>query len=329
MTQFIAVGDDRLRLSDDRAEVARLLDGLHLVGNQREVRDRMRGFLDAHPDALLRSCTDGHFTGSALVVDATAGRVLFLFHVKHQRWLQPGGHADGDANLVAVALREATEETGIEGLRIDPDPIDLDIHPIPARGGDPAHLHLDARFLVVAPPGAEPVGNHESHDIAWFPPEALAALDLDAGTLDLVETGLARAREVIPVIENPRTGEQVEFVHEDAEVLVMRSTWTRPGHRAVEHIHPGMQERFEVLEGRAAFRIDGSMAEAGPGDVVIAEPGQRHLAWNPTDTAVRLRIEMRPPLRWAAFTRRFFAGEDPVALLAEFAAEIVLPGRQG
>ena len=70
-----------------------------------------------------------------------------------------------------MALREATEETGIEGLRIDPEPLDLDIHAIAGRPGEPAHLHLDVRFVVVAPPGAEPDGNHESQELAWFPPD--------------------------------------------------------------------------------------------------------------------------------------------------------------
>jgi mannose-6-phosphate isomerase-like protein (cupin superfamily) len=127
------------------------------------------------------------------------------------------------------------------------------------------------------------------------------------------------------VIENPRTGEQIEFESETPELLRMRVAWTRPGHRALEHIHPNMEERWEVLDGRAAFRIDGIPVEAAAGSVVVAPPGRRHLAWNPTDGPVLLRIEMRPALRWAEFTTRFFAGEDPIALLAEFADEVVLP----
>jgi quercetin dioxygenase-like cupin family protein len=131
------------------------------------------------------------------------------------------------------------------------------------------------------------------------------------------------------VIENPRTGERVEFLSEAPDLLVMHTCWTRPGHRAAEHVHPGMEERFEVLVGRAAFRIDGVESEAGPGQVVVAPPGARHLAWNPTDAPVRLRIEMRPALRWAEFTRRLFAGDDPAALLAEDAAEVTLPPPAG
>ena len=69
----------------------------------------------------------------------------------------------------------------------------------------------------------------------------------------------------------------------------------------------------------------GEEVQAGPGDVVVVPPGTRHLAWNPTDGEVELRIEMRPALRWAEFTERFFAGDDPIALLSEYSREVVLP----
>lgn len=127
------------------------------------------------------------------------------------------------------------------------------------------------------------------------------------------------------MFENPRTGEQVEVLSETPELLVMRTTWTRPGFRATEHIHPVMEERFEVLDGRVAWTVDGIDVEAGVGGIVVVPPGRRHLAWNPTDGPVQLRIEMRPALRWVEFVRRFFAGEDPLALLGEFSEEVVLP----
>jgi quercetin dioxygenase-like cupin family protein len=126
------------------------------------------------------------------------------------------------------------------------------------------------------------------------------------------------------VIENPRTGERIEIVSDEPDVLVMLTTWTRPGHRAVEHVHPSMEERWSVLDGRAAFRIDGIEVEAAAGTVVVAPPGRRHLAWNPTDESVRLRIEMRPARRWAEFTTRLFGGEDPALLLSQYPDEIVL-----
>jgi quercetin dioxygenase-like cupin family protein len=124
------------------------------------------------------------------------------------------------------------------------------------------------------------------------------------------------------VIENPRSGERVEFVSETSEALTMLTTWTRPGHRAAEHIHPSMEERFQVLEGRAAFAVDGIEVVATPGEVVVARPGSRHLAWNPTDAPVRLKIEMRPGLRWAEFTRRFFRGMIPCSSSANTAPRL-------
>ena len=125
--------------------------------------------------------------------------------------------------------------------------------------------------------------------------------------------------------ENARTAEIVDVVEETPELLVMHVTWPRPGHRAVAHVHPGMQERWEVLRGRAGFDIDGVRTELGPGESVVAEAGQRHLAWNASTTATELRIEMRPALRWTEFVRRLFAGEPPAPLLAEFAAEVRVP----
>ncbi len=146
-------------------------------------------FLTDHDDALHRSCWEGHLTGSALVVDDRGERIVVLHHRKLRRWLQPGGHCDGDANLAAVALREATEETGIEGLVVHPVAIDLDVHRVDPPAEDP-HLHLDARYLVVAPAGAEPGGNHESTDIRWVRPDELGGLEVDDGTRRMVRHGL-------------------------------------------------------------------------------------------------------------------------------------------
>src|SRR6185503_8437909 len=156
------------------------------------VRATMLAFAADHPDALWRTCEAGHFTGSALVVDATAEQVLLLFHTKLQRWLQPGGHLDGDANLPASALREASEETGIEGLRVVVPAIDLDIHEFRA-AGEPSHLHLDARYLVLAPPGAQVRGNHESEALRWATLDELPGLDVDQGTIRMARRGLAVA----------------------------------------------------------------------------------------------------------------------------------------
>lgn len=151
----------------------------------------MLAFLDEHPhDAHLRSCLPGHLTASAIVVDAKGERVLLTHHKKLGRWLQLGGHCDGDADLAAVALREATEESGIEGLEIDPVPIDLDIHTIPARKGEPEHLHLDTRFLVRAPVDAQARASDESDELRWFEPAEALAIDTDESVRRLIRKAL-------------------------------------------------------------------------------------------------------------------------------------------
>ncbi len=167
---------------DPTLESARaLLEGyLPRDEQQARLRREMLVFIDEHPlDAHSRTCLAGHLTASCLVVDASRGRGLLTHHRKLDRWLQLGGHCDGDSNLRAVCLREAREESGIEGLQLDPRLIDLDIHPIPARPGEPEHLHLDARFLVFAPAGARAIQSEESNRLAWVSPEELDALDTD------------------------------------------------------------------------------------------------------------------------------------------------------
>jgi 8-oxo-dGTP pyrophosphatase MutT (NUDIX family) len=154
-------------------------------------RDRILELLDEHECALLRTCRPGHLTGSALVVDPTDRRILLLFHAKLQRWLQPGGHADGDGDLARVALREAGEETGIEGLRVLEPPVDLDVHVVDPPAED-AHEHHDVRFLVVAPAGSEPVGNHESEALRWVRRDEMEELGVDGGLLRLADRALAR-----------------------------------------------------------------------------------------------------------------------------------------
>jgi quercetin dioxygenase-like cupin family protein len=135
-------------------------------------------------------------------------------------------------------------------------------------------------------------------------------------------------------IENPATGERVRFVRTAAEtggeLLELELTWPRPGRRAPEHVHPEMEERYQVVAGTASFRIDGVEQTAGPGEVVVVPPGAPHLAWNPTDGEVRLRVEFRPALRWEDFVERLFtllhAGADRAALAAlmhEFRREVL------
>jgi mannose-6-phosphate isomerase-like protein (cupin superfamily) len=138
---------------------------------------------------------------------------------------------------------------------------------------------------------------------------------------------MARAGQTVV---NPATGERVTFVKTAAdtqgELLELELEWPRPGGRAPEHVHPEMEERYEVVEGTAAFRIAGEHTTAGPGDVVTVAPGTPHLAWNPTAEPVRLKVQFRPALRWEEFVVRLFAGDEPVGtLMREFRHEIAPP----
>ncbi len=155
-------------------------------------REQMRAFVQSHPDALHRTCLEGHFTASALIVHADGEQVLLMHHAKLQRWLQPGGHVDGDGDLASAALREAIEETGMKELFIEQSPIDLDVHRIPTRGEEPEHDHLDVRFLVRAPDGAQISANHESTDMRWFGFDEVADLGLDPGLHRMLRAGQAR-----------------------------------------------------------------------------------------------------------------------------------------
>lgn len=125
-------------------------------------------FVETEPDCLRRACRFGHLTGSAWIVDVPRRQALLVHHRKLGRWLQPGGHADGDGDLAAVARREAEEETGLRRLAQVGDGIfDLDRHLIPGRGDVPAHWHYDVRVLFEADPAEPLVVSDESHAVAW------------------------------------------------------------------------------------------------------------------------------------------------------------------
>ena len=136
-------------------------------------------FVARNADAAERGLRAGHLTGSAWLVGAGGKRVLLTHHRKLDRWLQLGGHADGDTDLACVALREAEEESGLRGLAVEGDIFDLDRHAIPARGDEPAHWHYDVRYVVRATASEDFVVGEESHALAWRD-IAQIALDDDA-----------------------------------------------------------------------------------------------------------------------------------------------------
>jgi len=186
--RVIEAGDPALRSSD---ALTTAVTALRILDDP--ARDEFLRFAGDHDDALLRTCVTGHLTGSALVVERGRQRMLLLHHRKLQKWLQPGGHADGDGNLAAVALRECSEETGIAGLRVVVPAIHLDIHRVEPPNEEP-HLHYDVRYLVLAPEGATVVGNFESTALRWVTLDELDALTDEPGLRALAGRGLAVAR---------------------------------------------------------------------------------------------------------------------------------------
>lgn len=153
--------------------------------DQDALRQAVLAFLHARPDSCQRACVPGHLTASTLVVDESGGRVLLTLHPRLGRWVQLGGHCeDEDADILAAALREATEESGIAGLRVDPVPAALHVHALTCSLGVPTR-HLDLQFIATAPAGAREAISAESLDLQWFPIGELPD-GVDAGLMRLV-----------------------------------------------------------------------------------------------------------------------------------------------
>ncbi len=158
--------------------------------------DHVRQFVRANPDCFLRSCLDGHITASAWIVSEDYSSFLLTHHAKLGRWLQLGGHADGNPDLISVALCEAREESGMQEFALAKTdgaslPLDIDVHLIPARGAEPAHLHHDVRYLLVAARDQPLRMSSESLDLRWFPRESADEV-LEGESLKRMARKLAR-----------------------------------------------------------------------------------------------------------------------------------------
>ena len=140
--------------------------------------EQITDFVNENPDCFERILLVGHVTGSAWVIDKSRQFTLLTHHRKLDKWFQTGGHCDGDADVLNVALNEAHEETGLTDIQIiNPNIFDIDIHQIPERKGVPAHLHYDVRFLFEADKN-EPLSiSSESTDLAWIALLEVANLD--------------------------------------------------------------------------------------------------------------------------------------------------------
>jgi 8-oxo-dGTP pyrophosphatase MutT (NUDIX family) len=160
-----------------------------------EARARILRFVRAHGDCFERTLLEGHVTGSAWIVNPSRTRCLLTHHRKLERWLQLGGHADGQTDILEVAMREAVEESGLTSLRIVSAAIfDCDVHPIPARKTEPEHFHYDVRFLLEADDAEPLVLSEESKELAWVALEDVAVLESDESVMRMVAKTKNRGR---------------------------------------------------------------------------------------------------------------------------------------
>ncbi|MFN7932430.1 MAG: NUDIX hydrolase [Bryobacteraceae bacterium] len=175
----------------DGVSRARLLEQLaaHTPSTTEEasMRARLAEFVSAHENCFERTLLIGHVTGSAWIVDRERAHVLLTHHRKLDKWLQLGGHADGDSDVLRVAMREAEEESGLASLQpVRPDIFDVDIHLIPARKSEPEHFHYDVRYALEAD-RAEPIRlSDESHDLRWVPVDEVHRLTEEESVLRMV-----------------------------------------------------------------------------------------------------------------------------------------------
>lgn len=160
-------------------------------GDEAAVVDRFITFIRANERCFERDCWTGHITGSAWLVNGAGTHVLLTHHRKLDRWLQLGGHSDGESNSLSAAQREAEEESGLPVRALDPQVFDLDVHEIPARKADPAHYHYDVRFAFQADREDFQV-SAESLDLAWVCIEELADFTDEESMLRMAEKWRAR-----------------------------------------------------------------------------------------------------------------------------------------
>ncbi|MCA8967331.1 MAG: NUDIX hydrolase, partial [Planctomycetes bacterium] len=159
--------------------------------HEQALAKRFSAFAASHDDCLQRSCLVGHITASCWIVAPDRQHVLLTHHRKLQRWLQLGGHVDGEAEIELAALREVQEESGMQQFEFVRwagaalVPLDLDVHPIPARGAEPRHEHWDVRFLLQVPFAQPLVLSEESNELRWLPVDELTALTDEDSVLRL------------------------------------------------------------------------------------------------------------------------------------------------
>ena len=176
-----------------RQRLINQLNDYHLRHPQeKETIGAFLGFVGSQPDCFSRGLAIGHITGSAWVVSGDGLKILLTHHRKLDRWLQLGGHADDDPDVLSVAMKEAEEESGLLGFsHIGTGIFDIDIHPIPARKDEPGHLHYDVRYVLRANGSLDYTVSDESHDLRWVKPGEVKTLTTEPSMMRMVSKWLA------------------------------------------------------------------------------------------------------------------------------------------
>ena len=186
-----------MRSTPNEPQRQRLLETLQRYGAsgaEAATRERFLRFVADEPRSADRDLAFGHLTASALVVNLPGTHALLIYHRKLERWLQPGGHADGSFDLLAAATREVLEETGVPTVPASTEPLDLDIHLIPPRGEVAAHWHYDVRYLLRATDDTITMQEEEVADARWFGAAELPTLQTDDSVRRLVAKFFAQER---------------------------------------------------------------------------------------------------------------------------------------
>ncbi len=161
--------------------------------NETHMLQQIKQFVAEYPDCFERSLSIGHITGSAWIIDHERNHVLLTHHRKLDAWFQLGGHSDGDANTLEVALREGQEESGLNNLKPITEAIfDVDVHLIPARKAEPDHFHCDVRFLLEADRNAALTISGESNELAWVTLDQALELSKD----ESIQRMVAKSRKL-------------------------------------------------------------------------------------------------------------------------------------
>lgn len=157
-------------VADKRDSIKKKLLSYRPLDKKEEIyKQQILLFIDQYPDCFERTLHVGHITGSAWLINKTGDKALLMHHAKLGLWVQPGGHCDGDSDVLAVALREAQEESGISAIEsVFEDIFDLDVHYIPASKKEPSHYHYDIRFLMRVTTNDSYIKNDESHELRWI-----------------------------------------------------------------------------------------------------------------------------------------------------------------